>query len=177
MIDLKSFAAATTLENGMAVTIRAIRSDDKEMLRAAFNKLDRSSIYTRFFGYKKDLSEAELEQATNVDFDTVTALVVTAVNSETETLIGAGRYARVGEFTAEVAFTVEEDYQGLGVASLLLRQLVDIAREKGLRRFEAEVLAQNLAMLAVFRHSGLPMRQQPESGVVHVTLGLQPQEN
>ena len=71
-----------------------------------------------------------------------------------------------------MAFTVEEDYHGQGIAGRLLAHLVDIARGKGLLRFEADVLANNRPMLAVFARSGLPMQRQSSEGVVHVTLRL-----
>src|SRR4051794_17290470 len=72
--SLKDFAVKHVLRSGTSILIRAVRPDDKERLRAAFNGLDRTSIYTRFFGHRKELTEAELEQATNVDFDQVVAL-------------------------------------------------------------------------------------------------------
>lgn len=178
MTDVRSFEKAITLRNGVRATIRAIRSDDKDRLRDAFGKLEPSTVYTRFFGYKKHLSDAELARATEVDFDSTVALVVTTGSGDTETLVGTGRYvAQAGTEhadSAEIAFTVEEDFQGLGIASLILKSLADIARTKGLGRFEAEVLPSNAAMLAVFRKSGLPMRQELADGSVHVTLELSP---
>ncbi len=71
-----------------------------------------------------------------------------------------------------MAFVVEEDYQGQGIASRLLRHLADIARERGIATFEADVLAENKSMLAVFSRSGLPMRKRLDGGTVHVTLSL-----
>ena len=177
-MDTAHFSAAHTLKNGTAITIRAIRHDDKPKLLEAFKHLDKSSIYTRFFGYKKQLTDAELEQATNIDFEATVALVATTGNADTETVIGGGRYIVLPGLphpqSAEVAFTIEEDYQGLGIASLILKQLVEIARAKGLKRFDADVLKGNAAMISVFRRSGLAMRQRPEGGVVHVTLELGP---
>ena len=74
--------------------------------------------------------------------------------------------------SAEVAFVVEEDYQGLGIASMTLRHLAGIARDKGIAQFHAEVLRENGGMLAVFKRSGFPMKQESAEGVVHVTLSL-----
>jgi RimJ/RimL family protein N-acetyltransferase len=79
-----------------------------------------------------------------------------------------------GPRTAEVSFTIEEDYQGQGLAGLFMRLLTDIGRQCGIECFEAEVLAENPAMLTVFAKSGLPMRRRTEEGVVHVTLDLRP---
>jgi GNAT superfamily N-acetyltransferase len=77
-----------------------------------------------------------------------------------------------GEKSAEIAFTVEEDYQSQGIASSLLRRLIQIARTKGLARLDAEVLASNRSMLAVFSRSGLPMKTERLDDVVLVTLAL-----
>jgi RimJ/RimL family protein N-acetyltransferase len=70
------------------------------------------------------------------------------------------------------AFTVKEDYQGHGIASRILRHLIHIARENGVSRFEAYVLAENTAMLTVFARSGLPMEKKLEEGALHVRLSL-----
>jgi RimJ/RimL family protein N-acetyltransferase len=77
-----------------------------------------------------------------------------------------------GARTAEVAFTIEEDYQGQGLASKLLALLADIAREHGITRFVAEVLAGNASMLSVFKRSGLPMTTKNEHGEIHVAMDL-----
>jgi GNAT superfamily N-acetyltransferase len=76
------------------------------------------------------------------------------------------------ERSAEVAFTVVQDYQGLGVASMLMRRIVSIAREKGFTRLEADVLESNRGMLGVFKASGLPMTQTSVANVIHLTMSL-----
>jgi len=174
---LQDFAVPHVLPNGTSILIRAVRSDDKERLRTAFAGLEKTSIYTRFFGHRKELTEAELEQATNVDFDQVVALWATTIDSGgAEFIIGGGRYVCNAEpasrLGAEVAFAVEEDYHRQGIASCLLGHLVRIARSKGLLQFDADVLATNRPMLAVFARSGLAMRQQSARDVTHVTLSL-----
>jgi GNAT superfamily N-acetyltransferase len=155
--DLQGFVATHVLPNGMSILFRAIRPDDKERLRAAFGNLESGSIYTRFFGHKKELTEAELDLATNVDFNRVVALVATCGADAAETIIAGARYvcdpAPALQRSAEVAFIVEEDYQGQGIASCLLSHLVRIARGKGLRWFKADVLTVNRPMLAVFARS------------------------
>jgi RimJ/RimL family protein N-acetyltransferase len=177
MIDVHNYRVDHKLKDGTAVTIRAIRPDDKNRMVKAFKNLEPESIYTRFFGFKSELTDEELKTATEVDFEKTVALVVTipAVGGE-ETVIGAGRYIMYDSANdlrrAEIAFTVEEDYQGQGIASSILRHLIHIAREKGVSRFEADVLAENIAMLAVFVRSGLPMKKSLEEGAVHVTLSL-----
>lgn len=177
-VDARSYRVVENLKDGTAVTVRAIRPDDKQRLDKAFRKLDPQSVYTRFFGQKDELTELELKAATEVDFENTVALVVTISEGEgDETIIGAGRYLVHGpagtRHSAEIAFAVEEDYQGQGMASRILRHLAHIAREKGLSEFTADVLSRNRAMLAVFARSGLPMESSTDEGTVHVTLALE----
>lgn len=176
MGDLKNYNAVEQLKNGMSVTVRAIRPDDKDRILDAFRGLERESIYTRFFMAKGELTEKDLKYITEVDFENAVALVVTKVEGQNETIIGSGRYIAYstpgGPRNAEVAFMVEEDYHGLGIASRILRHLTGIAREMGIEVFEAEVLAGNKAMLNVFAHSGLPLKQSLDGKVVYVTLEL-----
>lgn len=101
------------------------------------------------------------------------------ISGDEEVVIGGASYFALDPNAplrnAELAFTVEEDYQGLGIASRLMRRLVWFARRNGLLQFEADVLIGNLPMLAVFRRSGLPMVLEQDCDTVHVTLSLQPQ--
>ncbi|MGD9971689.1 MAG: GNAT family N-acetyltransferase [Desulfatirhabdiaceae bacterium] len=176
-MDIQNFRLTDKLKDGTMVTIRSIRPDDKKRLDDAFKNLESESIYTRFFGAKRKLTDEELKTATEVDFENTVALVVTILtDAGEETIIGAGRYIRCdtadGLRSAEIAFTVEEDYQGKGIASRILRHLIDIAREKGVSRFEAVVLPQNRAMLAVFERTGFPMKRSLADGEVHVYITL-----
>ena len=156
---------------GEQVSIRAARPDDRERIVKAFQALDRRSVYLRFFSYKKELSEDELRRVTHCDGVNEAVLVATADGGDREIIVGLGSYVRSGA-AADIAFAVEEDFQGRGIASRLLRQLTDIARANGIARFEADVLAENAPMLAVLRNSGLRMRTSHEQGVVHATLFL-----
>ncbi len=177
MIDLHNYKVDDKLKNGTAVTIRAIRADDKNRIVEAFKHLDPGSIYTRFFGFKGDLTAEDLKTATEVDFKKTVALVVTIpAGGGKETIIGGGRYIMYdpsNDFRrAEIAFLVEEDYHGQGIASKILRHLIHIAQEEGISQLEADVLPENQAMLAVFARCGLPMKKKQEEGAFHVSLSL-----
>jgi GNAT superfamily N-acetyltransferase len=154
-----------------ALTIRAVRPDDKERIVKAFQGLERGSVYLRFFSYKKDLEEKELRRVTECDGASEAALVATVGTGEQEIIVALGEYVRSGA-AAHIAFAVEEDFQGRGIASRLLRQLAAIARANGITQFEADVLAENAPMLAVLRNSRLRMRTSHAEGVVHATLFL-----
>ena len=175
-MDPRHYVASETLKDSTLVTIRAIRLDDADALLKAFKNLDRESVYRRFFTPKKELTDDELAQLTDVDFSRVVALLVTKQTGEGEVVMGGGRYATdsPGSRRAEIAFVTDGNYRGLGIASLILRHLVRIAQDSGLAHFEADVLEENQPMLAVFRRSDLPMQLRRDRGILHVTLGLQP---
>jgi len=157
--------------NLRGITIRAVRPDDRERIVKGFRALDPESIYKRFFFAKRELNDEELRRLTECDGVRDVVLVATVASGDQEVIVGLGRYAR-NEASAQVAFTVEEDHQGCGIASELLRQLADIARRDGFLWFEADTLPDNAPRLKVFRRSGLPMKVARADGIVHLRLFL-----
>jgi GNAT superfamily N-acetyltransferase len=173
MQDPRSCVFAETLRDGTVVTVRTARADDGPKIRRAFQSLGPDTVYTRFFGYKADVSDADLARITGADFQTTVALLVTIGAGEDEVVIGGASCAVEATTTsAEVAFLVEDDFQGRGIASLLMRHIIAIARAKGLDALVADVLTRNLPMLKVFRRCGLPMTVRHQEDVIHVILSL-----
>jgi RimJ/RimL family protein N-acetyltransferase len=174
--DDRRFTERTMLRDGTPVMIRAMRADDRDRIIDAFHKLEPESIYTRFFAPVKEIPAQSLKLIAGVDFEKFGALVATLGTGSDETVIAGASYVVASDTaegrTAEVSFTVEEDYQGQGLASKLLALLTRIARHHGITRFEADVLAGNTPMLKVFERGGLPMRRHSEGGVVHLTMDL-----
>lgn len=171
MKDASKFREEVTLRDGTPVIFRAVRGDDKARIREAFRQLEAETIYTRFFSKRTDVTDQELSEGVDVDFARNVTLVVTL--SGDETVIGAGRYIGIGDSPeAEVAFTVEEDYHGQGVASRLLAILAQIGRSNGLERFHAEVLPRNTGMLRVFERSGLAVTRQRDDDTLRITIEL-----
>jgi RimJ/RimL family protein N-acetyltransferase len=153
------------------VAIRAVRSDDRERILKAFRGLEPRSVHQRFFFGKKEIGDEELRRLTEPQHECEAVLVAAVGSGAQESIVGLGHYVRIGS-RAEIAFIVEEDYQGGGIATELLRQLVRIGRDSEIEQFEADVLADNLPMLSVLRRSGLTLRERQEDGTVHVTLYL-----
>jgi len=165
-----------TLRNGTPVLIRVARREDRDKVVAAFNALEPDSVYTRFFSARKELTGAELDRLSATDFVKFVGLLALAGSGTEETVIGGATYVALpssgGTRAAEVAFTIEEDHQGQGLASQLMALLTAIAREHGFHRFEADVLAGNAPMLKVFERSGLPLARTRDGGVTHIVMDL-----
>lgn len=157
--------------------IRAVHSDDKPILKEAMYHLSPQSLYFRFLTAKKELTNKELAYFTEVDFLHHVALMASINENGKSSPAGVGRYVMDnGEPStkrAEVAFAVGEEYQGLGIATLLLKHLTAIARDAGLEAFTALVLCENKKMLQVFHNCGLPMETKMNTaGVFDVVLRL-----
>ncbi len=176
-MDFSTFNKTTTLKDGRDITIRAIRPDDKAMLLEAFYELEKESRYTRFLGFKEHLTDNELKTFTEINFEKEVGLIVTTVVKNKTIIIGCGRYYLMTApaeqpLRAEVAFVVEEDFQGKGIAGRLFEQLQAMAIKHGVATFEAEILPQNSSMIAVFANRGLPMKKSMVDGLVHISLSL-----
>jgi RimJ/RimL family protein N-acetyltransferase len=174
--DPLQFRQVSALRDGRPVLIRAARADDRERLVSAFQGLDRQTIYTRYFSFRKSISESEFKRLEEADFSRYILLVATLGSGAEETII-AGASCVVTDATgplptAELAFVTEEDYQRQGLAGRMLATIMGLARRRGIVRLEADVLAGNAAMLSVFRRCGLPMTTSLSDGVVHLDLDL-----
>jgi len=174
--DIRNYNVIESLRDQRTVTIRAVRPDDKGLIIDALNTVSAESIYRRFLAIRKEITVEGLKKVTEVDFVNVVALVAVVEKDGNDQIAGGGRYIRSGPSgggqRAEVAFLVGDAFQGLGIASLLFKHLVAIARDSGMTQFEAEVLPSNEAMFKVFARSGIPVTRAASGGSVHVLMEL-----
>ena len=157
------------LHDGSLVMIRPIEPDDRAALVEGFERLSPESRYRRFFGPVTQLSERDLEYLTCVDHHDHEALV--AVEERTGDGVGVARFVRTGPDVAEPAIVVVDDWQGRGAGSRLLDALVERAREEGIWRFEAPVLAYNVDAIHLLEALGHTTRRQHGSEV-ELTIDL-----
>jgi GNAT superfamily N-acetyltransferase len=121
---------------------------------------------------KRSFDEQEIDFHVNVDFVNHVALAAVLDSGPEEIGIGGARYIVTEPGSANTAFQLDDAHQGQGIGTRLMRHLVILARDAGLTRLTAEVLAENTPMLKVFERCGLPMAVRSESGLLHVTLTL-----
>lgn len=159
------------LNDGIEVVIRPIRPDDKPLLAAGMHHLSERSAYQRFLVPKRSLSEAELRYLTEVDFRDHVAFVAMRVE-EPDVLVGVGRWIRNPHEpeVAEIAFVVADDLQRRGLGTALAEALADAARERGVRRFVATMLPDNLAAHRLFARVAQE-REISAEGTVHELRG------
>jgi RimJ/RimL family protein N-acetyltransferase len=172
MTGAAAYSVNETLRDGRSVAIRALRPEDRNAMLSAVSRVSAESLYRRFFGPKRRFTEKETDFFVNVDFVTHVALVAVIDEGGQVAIIGGGRYIVSQPGTAEVAFAIIDEYQGQGIGTALLRNLVLIAREGGLQQLVAEVLPENAPMLKLFRKCGFGVKKSSGAGVVHLELDL-----
>ncbi|WP_432184969.1 GNAT family N-acetyltransferase [Streptomyces tendae] len=171
--------ADVVLRDGGTARVRPITVDDAERLVSFYEQVSDESKYYRFFAPYPRLSAKDVHRFTHHDFVDRVGLAAT-IGGE---FIATVRYDRIGAGgtpatapadEAEVAFLVQDAHQGRGVASALLEHIAAVARERGIRRFAAEVLPANNKMIKVFMDAGYTQKRSFEDGVVRLEFDLEP---
>ncbi|MDK9706158.1 MAG: GNAT family N-acetyltransferase [Desulforhopalus sp.] len=153
LIFLEDYKNTHKLRNGKSIEIRPIMPSDEFSSRNFFYSLQETTIYHRFFYKRKIFGHRDVQsELASVDYHQNMTLIGLVMRGGHKEIMAVASYAQEVDATlAEVAFLVREDFQGLGVASLMLGQLEMVARENGFKGFTAIVLKENQAMLHVFK--------------------------
>ncbi|MGZ8476438.1 MAG: N-acetyltransferase family protein [Candidatus Limnocylindria bacterium] len=159
------------LRDGSEILVRPMKSTDKGLLKAAFERLSPESRYRRFFSPVRHLTDAQLAYLTEVDHHDHEALVALSRGGD---LVGVARFVRLADRpeAAEVAVTVADDWHGRGVATELLHRAVARARDLGVSRFTASCLADNSAVIEVLEQLRVTRFDHPEAGVIGLEIDL-----
>src|SRR3954470_2069370 len=168
----RHWEADVVLRDGKTAHIRPIRPDDAELLVEFYGRVSERSKYYRFFSPMPHLSDRDVQRFTQVDHDQRVAFVLTLQGQ----MIAVGRYDVTKPGEAEVAFLVEDQHQGRGIAQILLEHLAQAGRERGVERFVAEVLPDNQRMMQVFREQGYQVTGGWDEGVMHLEFDIDPTE-
>ncbi len=167
-------AVDVLLSDGSTVQLRPIDPSDAPEIVAMHSRFSERTRYLRYFSPYPRIPERDLHRFVNVDHRDREAFVVLAGDR----IVAVGRYERLGPAApdAEVAFVVEDAYQGRGIGSVLMEHLADAARRAGIVNFVAEVLPANGQMLRVFADFGYQIQREFADGVVHLSFPIAPTE-
>lgn len=164
------------LPDGLVIPVRPIEPSDAPALQRFHRRLSQESIYLRHFGSVPELSEAQARYFTHLDGVNRFALVALHPEQPSE-IIAVVRYDREpGTATAEYAALVEDRWQGRGIGMGLTRRLIEAARQRGIERFYALVLPENVRMRALLEDLGLPERVRWADGVARIEVELLPEQ-
>src|SRR5580765_7175643 len=156
------------LTDGGTVRVRPVRAEDEPAVLALYERLSDESIYLRFFSPVPRPTAVQLERLTAIDYHDRMVLVALLGDE----IVAIARYDRSGAGEAEVAFTVDDEQQGRGLATLLLEHLAVVARGNGIHVFVADTLADNRKMLNVFAAAGWVSERHFDTGTVRVRFNI-----
>lgn len=163
------------LFNGTEVTVRPVMPQDLAMEQEFVRRMSEDSRYFRFMAHLHELPKRKRDNLVDIDYDRHMALVATVPQADGRDVeIGTAQYvADPGEQACEFAIAVADDWQGSGVAGVLMATLIEAAREAGLARMEGYVLASNRKMLKFARQLGFQVhRHLGDADTVHVVYEL-----
>jgi RimJ/RimL family protein N-acetyltransferase len=171
--DVAQLSEAVPLRDGTVVRVRPIRPDDTQRLQSFHARLSPETIEYRYFGPVPVLTTERAEWLTHVDYEQRMALVATVGTvPDDEQIIAVVRYEGVDQTTAEVAFLVEDAWQGHGIATQLLYRLALYARHHGFTMLVAEIMGSNYRMREVISHAGFPITTRYDSGCVEMRMDI-----
>jgi len=151
LLFLENYKNLVELKNGKTVLFRPLLPSDEFAYRNFYYSLQQETIYRRFFHQRKIFPHEMLQgEYSAIDYHNNMFLIGMAQRKRHQEIIAVGTYVDMGNDLAEIAFVTREDFQGLGIASYLLKQLEKIARENGFKGFYATVLPENESMRHVF---------------------------
>jgi acyl-CoA hydrolase/RimJ/RimL family protein N-acetyltransferase len=162
-----------SLRDGLEIKIRPIKSSDEDMMRHLFYNFSDESKYFRYFASKPVMPHKEMQTYVSIDYEEVLSVVAIVEKGRNERIIAEARYAydkRAGAY--EIAFIVDEEFQGKGVATFMFNYLIKIARDRGIGCFIAYVLPRNEAMLKVFEKSKIGMSRTSDADAVVLRFNL-----
>jgi acetyltransferase len=174
----QDYIAESVLATGAGVVVRPIRPDDEAMMVRFHEGLSDRSVYLRYFHMMtlaQRTAHARLTRICFVDYDQEFALVAEGRDEETSApiILGVARLQRTSERgEAEFAVAVADRYQGIGVGGALMRQLIAVARQEGISRLRADILAENGPMRRLCSRVGIPVRPTADPQLVVADLAL-----
>ena len=152
--------------DGVEVTFRPAKQVDGRLIQEHFYGMDEKDVQTRFFGLRRSFYREDMEDMFQVDY--IKNLSIVAVTGEVgfEKIIGLGMYALEEGTVAEVAFSISKEWQGKGIASVLLEKIAEAACETGITSLVAYMLSANKGMIKLFNKLPYKVETKLEEGML-----------
>ena len=164
------------LRDGSVAIVRPAGPSDHEAMRRFFHELSPESRRHRFF-IAGEPPDAVIDRfCTAADPAESLTLIACRRSGDDERIVAVASYFRITDAVAEAAFAVDDRLHGKGIATLLLERLAALASANGFQRFQATTMAENRAMIEVFRDSGFEVRSRLDDTTLEVQLSLSPSD-
>ncbi len=156
-------AKTVQLNDGTDIVIRPIRPEDAEIEAKFIRDLSAEARYFRFMNSIQQLSQEMLVRFTQIDYHDEMALIAVTQTKDGEEQIGVTRYTtNVDKTSCEFALVVSDKWQGRGIGHHLMRNLMDVARDRDLELIEGQVLSKNNRMLDLMKSLNFSISNDPD---------------
>jgi acyl-CoA hydrolase/GNAT superfamily N-acetyltransferase len=158
--------------DGIALHLRPIRSIDEPKLTEMLYSLTEATLYQRFLHIIKRIPHEERQTYLDVDYKANLGIVLETCSPDFEPEIVGVAHFFLDPATqlADVAFLVRDPWQGKGLGTILVQEMMSLARARDFDGFTADVLASNRAMLHLFHKAGLVVESSIEGEVCHLKM-------
>ncbi|MBS3731360.1 MAG: GNAT family N-acetyltransferase [Desulfobacterales bacterium] len=166
-----SIETTRMFKDNLKVRFRPLRPSDEEEMRRLFYRFSDESVYYRYFTPLKTMPHARMQTYVNVDYSKDMSIVGVVGEPGQGHIVAEGRYVKDPHSPyGDVAFIVDEAYQGYGIATYMYKMLIRLAKERGLQGFTADVMPANKAMMRVFEKGDAGVRANLEGGIYRLTI-------
>ena len=153
----------TQLNDGTDIVIRPIRPEDAEIEAKFVRELSNETKYFRFMNHMHELSQEMLVRLTQIDYHNEMALIAVASNDAGEEQVGVARYTtNLDKKSCEFALVVSDKWHGRGIAHHLMKNLMEVARDRGLEKMDGQVLGNNFKMLELIKSFNFRITADPD---------------
>jgi acyl-CoA hydrolase/RimJ/RimL family protein N-acetyltransferase len=167
-----------TFKGDLKVRFRAIKPSDEEEMRRLFYRFSDQSVYYRYFAPIKTMPHSKMQGYVNIDFSRAMSIVGVVGEPGQGHIIAEARFIKDQKRPlADVAFVVDEQYQGMGIATYLYRMLIRLAKDRGIQGLTADVLASNIGMMKVFEKGETTVTAKLDCGVYHLSIPLDAEQS
>jgi putative acetyltransferase len=144
-----------TAENGKKIKLRPEKSCDTEMLWKMFSTLSKESVSNLLPPFTRKRVES---WTSNINYSEVLAIVAVIEEKGEQRIIGDASLKfnpqEVVKHKAELGITVHDDYQDMGIGTVLLNHMIDVARMKGLKKVWLQVSSNNTRAIYLYKKAG-----------------------
>lgn len=162
-----------TFKNELDIRFRAIKPSDEDQMRRLFYRFSDKAIYYRYFSPIKTMPHEKMQEYVNVDYQETLSIVALFGQPGQQIIIAEARFVKYpNKPMVDIAFVVDEDYQGYGIATFLYLTLAGIAKDRGIKKITADVLPSNAGMLKVFEKGPYPVTAKMEEDIYTLSIDL-----
>ena len=163
----ESLEIVKSFKQDLDLKIRPIKPSDEDKMRELFYQFSDEAKYLRYFSKVSSMPHKNMQRYVNIDYDKTLSIVGVLETGNIQKIIAEARYSYFEpDNTYELAFIVNEEYQGRGIAGFLLEYLIRIAKERCIKHMSASVLYENSKMIKVFKRGTVKPEVSVDEGVI-----------